>query len=76
MPNLSYHQTNINHVLPAHESGCLVLRFSTSGLMGAEILVDESTVEEDLLQRLAAAEPMILSLHRMFTSDSVRKWDL
>lgn len=72
LENLTKHDSGPNiQALSAHSPGSIVVRFSVCGIVGVEIIADQSDEEEKLRRRLTAARPVLQLLHRMFKVDQL-----
>ena len=52
--------------LPAHIPGSIVFRLNVHGILGVEIITDQSDEENAFRQRLTTARPTLEVLRRMF----------
>ena len=56
---------------PVDGAGAIVIRMNLSGIVGTQILADQSDEEDALRQRLTAARPVLELLQEMFTVDTI-----
>ena len=57
--------------LTEENPGSIVFRLNVHGILGVEIITDQSDEEDTLCQRLTAARPLLEALRNMFTDKGV-----